>query len=414
MNNDSVFQTGLNTLNLAGEMGDINHRVIAIMQAPRKIQQFRIPLKKDDGSFELFDAYRVHYNNALGPYSDGTRVRPELTLDEIKALAMFMTIKHCSTDIRRGGAKGGIAADPSRLTANEYEKLIRAFVRNLSPRGPWADVPGADIGTGEQAMAWMLDEYEQITGLSCPAAVNDKPSILGGSLGGEAATGYGCFLTIADAAEELALKIGESSAVVQGFGQVGGVVARLLHQAGCKVIAVRDVKGGIVNEKGLDIDLLTQHTAETGFVSGFSGGEDMGLEDIFGLKCDIAVPAAVQNVIHAGNAGLVQARLIAEGANGPVTTEAEKILTEKGVWVIPDVVANAGGATVCHFEMSQGLYNHFWDIETVNRELEKKMHQAYRDAVENQRRHNAPTLRIGAWISALKKLEKAIMLRGWI
>ncbi|NWF65787.1 MAG: Glu/Leu/Phe/Val dehydrogenase [Chloroflexi bacterium] len=410
----SVFETGLQTLNQAGEAGEINPRVIAILQAPKRIQIFRIPLKRDDGSFQIHDAYRVHYNNALGPYSDGTRVRPGLTLDEVKALGLFMTIKHCATNIPRGGAKGGIAADPGDLTPGEYERLIRAFVRCLSPKGPWMDVPGADIGTGEQAMSWMLDEYEQITGQSCPAAVNDKPPILGGSLGGEEATGRGCFLTLLDAAAERGLQIKGATAVIQGFGQVGSVVARCLHEAGSKVLAVSDIKGGVVNESGLDIPRLLEYVKKTGFVVGFAGGEALDQQDIFSLECDIAVPAAVQNVINQHNAGGVKAKIVVEAANGPITADAEQVLQEKGVWIVPDVIANAGGATVCHFEMSQGLYNHYWDLDTVTRELDKKMHQAYLDAAATKRRYQAPSLRIGAWISALKKLEKAMTLRGWV
>jgi len=414
MKTKSVFETGLRTLKQAGEIGEINPRVIDILQGPKRIQQFRIPLKKDDGTFEVFEAFRAHYNNAMGPYSDGTRIMPGLTLDEVKALALFMTIKHCATDIPRGGAKGGIAADPAKLTTNEYERLIRAFVRCLSPKGPWGDVPGADIGTGEQAMSWMLDEYEQITGLSCPAAINDKPPIIGGSLGGEAATGRGCFITILDAVDEIGLQVKGATAVVQGFGQVGSVVAELLYEVDCKIIAVSDVKGGIVNESGLNIAQLLKHAVETGSVVNFSGGEDLGETDIFSLSCNIVVPAAVQNVITADNAQDIKAKIIAEGANGPVTPEADKILQEKGSWIIPDVIANAGGATVCHFEMSQGLYNHFWDLETINKELERKMHNAYRDAAYHKKAFQAPSLRIGAWISALKKLEKAMTLRGWV
>jgi len=410
----SVFQTGLNTLNKAGEIGEINPRVIDILQGPKRIQSFRIPLKKDDGSFEVYQAYRSHYSNALGPYSNGTRVMPNLSLDEVMALSLFMTIKHCATDIRRGGAKGGIVADPAKLTINEYERLIRAFIRALSPKGPWGDAPGADIGTGEQAMAWMLDEYEQITGYSCPAAVNDKPPILGGSLGGEPATGRGCFATIMDAADQISLPIKGSKAVIQGFGQVGGVVAQLLHGAGCKVIAASDIKGGIINEEGLDITKLLAHTTQTGSVIGFDGSDALGDTDIFSLQCDIMVPAAVQNVITEANGSSVKAKIVVEAANGPITTEGDKQLQDNGVLVVPDVIANAGGATVCHFEMSQGLSNNYWTLEQVNSALDTKMHDAYRDAANCQKQYQAPSMRIGAWISALKKLELAMTLRGWV
>ena len=411
---DNVFEVAIRTLNRAGEIGGIDPRVMEILQAPKRIQQFRIPLKLEDGSFQVFPAYRVHYCDALGPYRDGTRIRPDLTLDEIKALGLFMTIKHCAADIPAGGAKGGVKADPAKLSKRDMEQLVRAFVRNLQPRGAWADVPGADIGTGEQAMAWMLDEYEQITGMHSPAAINDKPPILGGSLGGEAATGRGVFITLKAAAEDLQLDIAQSTAVVQGFGQVGTALAELLHSTGARILAVSDVFGGIHRAEGIDIPKLKKHVAQTGKVDDFPGSAPVANADLFGLKCDIIVPAAVQSVIHKENAGAVQARLIVEGANGPVTTEADRILADKGVTVVPDVVANSGGATVCHFERTQGLSDQYWDLEKVNRNLEVRILKAYRDAADTARDAGDVTLRLGAWIHALQKLEKAMQLRGWV
>ncbi|HSO20692.1 MAG TPA: Glu/Leu/Phe/Val dehydrogenase, partial [Desulfosarcina sp.] len=276
---DNVFEVAIRTLNRAGEIGGIDARVMEILQEPKRIQQFRIPLKLEDGSFQVFPAYRVHYCDALGPYRDGTRIRPDLTLDEIKALGLFMTIKHCAADIPAGGAKGGVKADPAQLSKRDMEQLVRAFVRNLQPRGAWADVPGADIGTGEQAMAWMLDEYEQITGIHSPAAINDKPPILGGSLGGEAATGRGVFITLKAAAEDMQLDIAQSTAVVQGFGQVGTALAELLHEAGARIVAVSDVYGGIQSAAGIDIPKLKAHVARTGKVVDFPGSEPVANAD---------------------------------------------------------------------------------------------------------------------------------------
>lgn len=411
---DNVFQVAIQTLNRAGKLGKINPRVLAILQEPKRIQQFRIPLKLEDGGFQVFQAYRVHYCDALGPFRNGTRIRPDLSLDEVKALGLFMTVKHCVAAIPAGGAKGGIRADPAKLSSRDMEQLVRAFIRNLQPKGPWADVPGADIGTGEQAMAWMLDEYEQITGQHCPAALNDKPAILGGSLGGEEATGRGVFITLMAAAKDMGLEVSVSRAVVQGFGQVGSALAGLLAQTGCRIVAVSDVYGGIHCADGLDIGRLKQHVATTGKVAGFAGTESVANEDLFGIDCDIVVPAAVQSVIHKGNAATVKARLIVEGANGPVTTEADAVLHEKGVVIVPDVVANSGGATVCHFERTQGLSDQYWDLETVNRQLEKRILGAYQSAAEQADKAGGATLRLGAWIHALKMLEKAMQLRGWV
>ena len=411
---DNVFQVAVNTLNQAGELGGINSRVMEFLQEPKRIQLFRIPLKLEDGSFGVFPAYRVHYCDALGPYRDGTRIRANLTLDEIKALGLFMTIKHCVADIPAGGAKGGIKADPNRLSKNDMERLVRAFVRNLQPRGPWADVPGADIGTGEQAMAWMLDEYEQITGIHSPAAINDKPPILGGSVGGEEATGRGVYLTLMAAAADMGLDVQNARAVVQGFGQVGSALASLLHATGCRIVAVTDVHGGIYNSGGIDIPKLIKHVQETGKVAEFDASEPVDNEDIFGLDCDIAVPAAVQSVIHKGNAEKVKAKLIVEGANGPVTTEADAVLTARGIKIVPDVVANSGGATVCHFERSQGLSDQYWDLDTVNAHLERRILNAYRYAKEAAGDVGTGSLRVGAWVHALRKIEKAMQLRGWV
>jgi glutamate dehydrogenase/leucine dehydrogenase len=411
---DNVFQVAVNTLNQAGELGGINARVMEFLQEPKRIQLFRIPLKLEDGSFGVFPAYRVHYCNALGPYRDGTRIRANLTLDEIKALGLFMTIKHCVADIPAGGAKGGIKADPNRLSKNDMERLVRAFVRNLQPRGPWADVPGADIGTGEQAMAWMLDEYEQITGIHSPAAINDKPPILGGSVGGEEATGRGVYLTLMAAAADMGLDVQNARAVVQGFGQVGSALASLLHATGCRIVAVTDVYGGIYNSGGIDIPNLIQHVRKTGKVAEFGTSEPVDNEDIFGVDCDIAVPAAVQSVIHKGNAEKVTAKLIVEGANGPVTTEADAVLTARGITIVPDVVANSGGATVCHFERSQGLSDQYWDLDTVNTHLERRILNAYRYAKEAADDVGTGSLRLGAWVHALRKIEKAMQLRGWV
>ncbi|HKJ66226.1 MAG TPA: Glu/Leu/Phe/Val dehydrogenase [Desulfopila sp.] len=411
---DNVFEVAIKTLNRAGELGSINPRVLDVLQEPKRIQQFRIPLKLENGGFEVFQAYRVHYCDALGPFRNGTRIRPDLTLEEVKALGLFMTVKHCAAAIPAGGAKGGIKADPAKLSPRDMEQLVRAFIRNLQPKGPWSDVPGADIGTGEQAMAWMLDEYEQITGQHCPSAINDKPAILGGSQGGEEATGRGVFITLMAAADDLKMKVGASKAVVQGFGQVGSALAELLVETGCRIVAVSDVHGGVYNADGLDLEKLKAHVGQTGSVADFAGSKPVSNEEIFTLECDILVPAAVHNVIHEGNAAAVKASLIVEGANGPVTTEADRILHEKGVTIVPDVVANSGGATVCHFERTQGLSDQYWDLQTVNSQLESRILDAYRSAARRAEEVGGAPLRVGAWIHALKMLEKAMELRGWV
>jgi glutamate dehydrogenase/leucine dehydrogenase len=410
----NVFEEAVKTLNEAGKIGGISDRTMAFLQKPKRIQQFRIPLKKEDGSFEVFDGCRVHYNDAIGPVRNGTRIRPEFSVSEAKALGLFMTIKHAVADIPAGGAKGGVKADLSRLTEREMETLVRAYVRALNPKGPWADVPGADIGTGLQAMSWMLDEYETLTGRHCPAAINDKPAILGGSPGGEEATGRGVFLSMREAMKDLEKPVGGSRAVLQGFGQVGMAFANMYDAAGGKLVAVSDITGGVVNPDGLDLAALKAHAAETGGVAGFNGGEAVGINDLFALDCDIVVPAAVHNVIHEGNAADIKAKLIVEGANGPVTTDADKILHKMGVMVVPDVVANSGGVIVCHFERTQGLSDQYWEIETVYAKLEERIIKAYRQSAKTAKDAGGCSLRHGAWIFSLRKVEEAMKLRGWI
>jgi glutamate dehydrogenase/leucine dehydrogenase len=414
MSEQSVFQVALNTLNEAGRLGEINPGVMAILQAPKRIFHFRIPLTRDDGSLEVFQAYRVHYCDAVGPFRNGTRIRPKLSLDEVQALGIFMTIKHCVGGIPAGGAKGGIRADLSLLSLSEQERLIRAYIRNLHPKGPWADVPGADIGTGEQAMAWMLDEYEQVTGEHCPAAINDKPPVLGGTLGGEEATGRGVFIVLQAAAKDFGINLAGAPIAVQGFGQVGSVVATLLHEIGCRVVSVSDVHGGVYDKTGLDIPLLKTYLATTGMVRDFPGSENITNEELLTAPVEILVPAAVQNVINADNAARIKARLIVEGANGPVTTEADTILTAQGTKIIPDVVANSGGAIVCHFERTQGLADEYWDLERVNNSLNKRIMAAYTNSRDRAKEAGTDSIRLGAWIEALKKIEQAMKLRGWV
>lgn len=411
---ENVFETALITLKTAGELGGIDENVIEVLSGPKRIQEFRIPLKMDKGDLRIFTAYRVHYNDALGPCKDGTRIVPDLTLDEVKALAFFMTIKHAVAGIPGGGAKGGIKADPRKLSEKELEQLCRAFIRNLQPKGPWADIPGADIGTSEKTMAWMLDEYEQISGYHMPAAINDKPPILGGSLGGMEATGRGVFHALSAAAKDIGLILKDARIVIQGFGQVGSVAADLLRSAGAKVVAVSDIDGGIKNNNGLDILKLSQHVEKTGSVINFAGTEATTNEEILLLDCDILIPAAVQSVIHDGNVEKVKAKLIAEGANGPITASAEKVLLDRGVAVVPDVVANCGSAIVCSFERTQGLTDDYWDIETVNTRMEQRILKAYQEAVATAKEFGTRSIRNGAWIFALKKIERAMKLRGMV
>ena len=408
----NVWEEALFNLSKAAEAMDLEPEILERLSTPMRFTEFTIPVRMDDGSKKLFTAYRSRHQDATGPTKDGTRVHPRLTPEEIKALSLFMSVKHAVAGIPAGGGKGGIKADPSAMSEGEYERLIRGFIRRLEPKGAFADVPGADIGTGTQAMAWMLDEYEQITGSHSPAAINDKPFELGGSRGGYEATGWGVARCVVEAAEEQGLESDGLRVAVQGFGQVGSVAAWKLFEQGYAIVAVSDIGGAVKNSGGLNIPALVAHTAETGSVAGFSGGEAADARGILETECDILIPAAVQDVITEENAERVAASIVVEAANGPTTPGADTLLSSRGVVVIPDVVANSGGAIVCDFERTQGLSSNWWSLEEVEQRLNSRILAAYREAREKAVEKGV-SMRLGAWIGAIGKIRSAMLLRGW-
>jgi len=409
---ENFWQAAQRHLREAADLLHLEPEIVELLNEPASVFEFRIPLRLDNGAIRIFRAFRVRHNDALGATRDGVRIRPDLDLNELKALATFMTVKHAVAGLPAGGGKGGIVADPEKLSAWELERLVRAYMRRLNPRGAWGDVPGADIGTSLRTQAWMLDEYEQITGFHSPAAVNDKPFGIGGSRGGEEATGRGVFLLTLVEAERMGLAPRSSRVVVQGFGQVGQSAAHLLSQEGYKVVGVGDIRGSIVNPKGLDVAGLREHVRVRSSVVGFPGASPVSNRELLELDCEILVPAAVQNVIDETNADAIKARLVMEGANGPVTPTADAILARKGVRVIPDVLANCGGVIVCHFERVQGLTDTYWSLETVNERLRDRILQSHSEVCQRAKELNAP-LRAAAWAHGLSVVADAIRLRGW-
>jgi glutamate dehydrogenase len=401
-------------LRRACELAGAEPAVAELLAEPMRIVSFRIPMRMDDGSSRIFQAYRARHNNALGPSRNGTRISPDLTLDEVKALSMLMTIKHAAGEIPAGGGKGGIAADPKALSAWEYERLCRAYVRYLRLQGPDYDVPGADIGTDLQSMAWMLDEFEQITGRHSLASVDDKPIILGGSPGGYEATGSGVFDTATEALSAMGKDPGNVTVAIQGFGQVGSVAARFFAQAGARVIAVSDLGGGVYRQDGLDIEALGTHSGEAGTVAGFAGADAMSNSELLVLDCDVLVPAAVQGVITSDNASNVRARLVVEGANAPTSFAADDILIDRGVAIVPDILANSGSVHVCQMERSQGLSDNRWPLEEIEKLRRERQLRAYRQATRAASSHDTRSLRLGAWINAVERLQSAIKMRGWL
>lgn len=406
------FETALDTLHNAGKLAGIDPNVVSFLSQAKVVTQYTIPLKMDDGRLEIFTAYRVQYNDALGQCKNGTRFVPDLDLDTVKALALWMTVKHAVAGVPAGGSKGGVRVDPRRLSERELERLTRGYMRKMPLKGAWVDVPGADIGTSAKTQAWMLDEYEEITGAHSPAAVNDKPAEVNGTLGSMEATGTGVFYVTMEAMKDFGIPK-EAKVAVQGFGNVGRIAARLLYEHGCKIVAVADIDGGIYDETGINIAELEQWADANGSVAGFGQLPALAAAAVLTVDCDILVPAAVQSVIHAANAQNVKARLIVEAANGPVTPEAEKILAGRGVIIVPDVVANCGSAIVCSFERTQGLTDWYWDLDTVMNRLQERITKAYRETY-----HTAQTKRISlrnaAWVNALTKLSRAMKARGWV
>jgi len=409
---DNPFETALNTLQEAGSLAGIEPNVIKLLSQPKRIFEFAVPMKMDDGRFEVFTAYRVHYNDALGQVKNGTRFAPDLDLDTVKALGFWMTIKHAVGGIPAGGGKGGVKVDPSLLSENELERLTRAFIRKLPMKGAWIDIPGADIGTSAKTQAWMLDEYEEINGYHSPAAINDKPAEVSGTYGSAEATGTGVFYVTIECVRDKGLSK-NSTVAIQGFGNVGSVAALCLEETGYNVLAVSDVFGGIYNSKGINIIELKKYVVEKGSVVNFPGTTPLTNETLLEVECDILIPAAVQSVITSENADNIKAKLVVEAANGPVTPEAEKILLKKGIEVIPDVLANCGGAIVCSFERIQGLTDDYWELEVVMSRLKGRIVSAYSETIMTASEKNT-SMRNAAWINALNKLSKTIKARGWV
>ena len=383
---------------------------------PMRSVEVSIPVKMDHGAVELFPGYRVQHNNALGPYKGGIRFHPAVTVESVTSLAQLMTLKCALIGAPYGGGKGGVACDPLKLSLLEKERLSRGYIRALDfLLGPDVDIPAPDLFTDAQVMAWMVDEYEQLAGRYAPDALTGKPVEVGGSLGRKEATSRGCFYVTREAAGLLDLPLEKARIAVQGCGNVGGQAARVFHEAGCKVVAICDISGGLYDPEGIDIPALIDHVQETGLIEGFTGGERIAGEALLTLDCDILIPAALENQLSAQNAPEIKARLVVEAANGPTTPEAEQILSERGIALVPDIMANSGGVMVSYFEWVQNRQGRYWDLETVNRRLEKSMVEAFR-AVHRfgRERCSNGSIREAAYGYAVQRLAEAMRYRGWL
>jgi glutamate dehydrogenase (NAD(P)+) len=400
------FHCSADRLDLRDEMREVlasTYRELAV----------QIPLRRDDGSMSVFRGYRIQHNGARGPYKGGIRYHESADLDEVRALAALMTWKNALIDVPFGGAKGGIRCDPTALSRGELERLTRRFTTMISyVIGVHRDIPAPDMGTNAQAMAWMMDAYGQKYGYS-PGIVTGKPVELGGSPGREEATGRGVVICTAESARRLGMNFEDARVVVQGFGNVGYWTSVLAAEQGAIVTAVSDVRGGIYSKGGLDLDAVKAHYDDNGALQGFAGADEVSNEELLTLDCDILIPAAIQGVIHSGNASKLQTRMVVEAANAPVTPVADQELSSRGIKVVPDILANAGGVMVSYLEWVQSIQEFRWELQNVNKELHKKM-TAATEAVFERSSQDESGLRDAAFDIAVERVARAAELRGYV
>ena len=391
----------------------LNNGLREMLVKPWRELQVQVPVRMDNDKIQVFTGFRVQHNGARGPYKGGVRYHPKADLEEVRALASLMTWKTALVDLPYGGAKGGVQVDPNQLSENELNRLTRRYTQSIEHLiAPNRDIPAPDLGTNAQTMAWMMDEYGQSHGHS-PAIVTGKPVEMGGSLGREAATGRGVSYILQEAIRDFNLDTKAVRVVIQGFGNVGSWAARLIYDNGHKIIGVSGIEGGVYNSSGLDIPELWNHQKINGTFAGFTGGEQISNDELLVLDCDVLIPAAIDNVITEGNAKYINAPLILEGANHPTTPEADRILTERGITILPDILVNAGGVIVSYFEWTQNIQEFRWDEQRVNEELSKTILKAYVD-VRTLAKDEGITLRQASFEIGVKRVARVVELRGFV
>lgn len=396
----------------AAEILSLDTSLRAVLRDVRRELLLRFPVRMDNGHIQMFEGYRVQHNVTRGPAKGGIRYHPDVSIDEVKALAMWMTWKCALVNIPYGGAKGGIIVEPKLLSQRELERMTRRFASEVSVLiGPESDIPAPDVNTNAQTMAWIMDTVSMETGYSVPAVVTGKPLEIGGSEGRPAATGRGVTIIALEACRRIKLDPKSATVAVQGFGNVGSVSAELMHKEGFTIVAVSDVDGGITNPKGLDIDKLLEYRAKNGGITGFPGTTPIDNASLLELDVDVLVPAALESQINEANAERIRAKLVVEGANGPTTPDADAILEKRGIAVVPDILANAGGVTVSYFEWVQDLQSFFWEEGEINRRLERIMVRAFAEMCEQADKRKI-SLRMGAYLVAVSRVAQATTVRG--
>ncbi len=412
-NHESMFEAVLARLDVAAKLMNLSDEVLQVLRNPSKQVKVSLPVMMDNGKIQVFEGYRTVHSTHLGPSKGGIRYAMDVNADEVMALAAWMSFKCAVANLPYGGAKGGIKCEPRTMSVGELERLSRAYAAAMKDVfGVNKDIPAPDMGTSGREMAWILDEFNKITGEDSPGVITGKPIAIGGSLGRDAATGRGVMVNTLAALKKMNLKPTEVTAVVQGFGNVGSHAARLLSEKGLKIVGIGDHTASFYNEKGIDIAAAIDYAAKNNrTLKGFKGATEIKAEELLTSKCDVLVPAALQNVITEDNAAKIQAKLIVEGANGPTTPEADPILNDKKIICVPDILANSGGVTVSYFEWVQNKAGYYWTEDEVNTKHDLKMEIAF-EAVWNNATQFKTGMRIAAYITALQKIEQGVKLKG--
>ena len=406
------FEIALRQFDTAADRIGLDDGMRQVLRSPKRQLIVSVPTLMDDGSVKVFEGYRVQHNIARGPAKGGIRYHPKVNLDEVKALAAWMTWKCATVNIPYGGAKGGVCCDPKRMSRGELERMTRRYASEISLLiGPDRDIPAPDVYTDAQTMAWIMDTYSMTVGHSALGVVTGKAVELGGSVGRNEATARGAVFCIREACQVLRKPLRGATVAVQGFGNAGATAARLLHDEGAKVVAVSDSKGGAYQSRGLDPRQIFAHKQQTGSLVGFKGAERITNEELLEVKCDVLVPAALENQITLRNASRIRTRIVAEAANGPTTPGADRVLQDRGIFVIPDIVCNAGGVTVSYFEWAQDLQGFFWEELEVTKQLEKFMKRAFHEVHETGKRQKVD-MRTAAYVLAVSRVAEATRLRG--
>ena len=409
---ETAWDTAIAQLDEVAELMGLPSGVHETLRSPKRALIVSVPFRMDDGSTRVHQGYRVHHNVTRGPAKGGIRYHPRVDLDEVKALAMWMTWKCAIAGIPFGGAKGGITVDPRELSQAELERMTRRYASEILPLiGPERDIPAPDMNTDEQVMSWIMDTYSQNKGYSVPGVVTGKPVAIGGSKGRAGATSRGVLYMVFSTLKTLGLGIDEVTVAIQGYGKVGGFAAQLLHDAGCRVVAISDVEGGLYRDRGLDPESINRHKQRAGTVVGYPHADAVTNEELLELECDVLIPAAIEGVVSVKNADRVKARIVCEAANGPVTFEADKVLTDRGIFVVPDILANSGGVTVSYFEWVQDIQAYFWNEEEVNDRLRLIMERAFAE-VHALAQSKGLTLRQAAHWIGVGRVAEAHMTRG--